>query len=379
MTLPRYRRHDPLDVMRYLLQIGPRLPTSVAEAQAAAYVDSRLRRAGLAVGADTFKATAHAGWTGLVYALPALLAVLVLLLDLPVLAAVLLVIYGSLLIVLDAFALPLPSLAPRHDSQNIVAVQACRDSVSDSAPQQPRWRVVLLAPLDTPPTTQGAAVLFGRQPVAHGMRLLCYALLLGLVWAAAPLWMLALPVLLLCIVAVPPAAQSSTSDVFGSSGALAAGLATVAQLPQPATVEVWVVALGASTSDDAGITDLLRRYPFDVSETLLICLPHIGEGDLVQLTQTGLLRQHAADPFLREVFSVIAPGVAVPLGTAVAAAPARFVALLHRRGYRVLALHTRADPEPYIPRDEAMVRLDFANLDPVSRLLIGVIGYLDQQ
>src|SRR5437899_8558299 len=72
----RRLREDPLDaVSRIAGEIGPRGATSLGEARAAAYLDGRLRRAGLRVSADSFRAPRSAGADGPLLALPALLSV----------------------------------------------------------------------------------------------------------------------------------------------------------------------------------------------------------------------------------------------------------------------------------------------------------------
>src|SRR5215216_677818 len=64
-SLLRRLREDPTDaVNRIAVEIGRRRPTSLGEAQAAAYLDGRLRRAGLRVSADAFRAAAGPGWDG---------------------------------------------------------------------------------------------------------------------------------------------------------------------------------------------------------------------------------------------------------------------------------------------------------------------------
>ena len=56
-SLLRRLREDPTDaVNRIAVEIGARRPTSLGEAQAAAYLDGRMRRAGLRVSADAFRA-----------------------------------------------------------------------------------------------------------------------------------------------------------------------------------------------------------------------------------------------------------------------------------------------------------------------------------
>src|SRR5829696_964557 len=69
-SLLRRLREDPADaVNRIAAEIGARRPTSLGEAQAAAYLDGRMRRAGLRVSADAFRAAAGPGWDGALLAL----------------------------------------------------------------------------------------------------------------------------------------------------------------------------------------------------------------------------------------------------------------------------------------------------------------------
>src|SRR5829696_1431829 len=69
-SLLRRLREDPADaVNRIAVEIGGRQPTSLGEAQAAAYLDGRMRRAGLRVSADAFRAATGAGWEGTLLAL----------------------------------------------------------------------------------------------------------------------------------------------------------------------------------------------------------------------------------------------------------------------------------------------------------------------
>src|SRR5918911_1400757 len=142
----RRLREEPLDaVSRIAGEIGPRRATSLAEAQAAAYLDGRLRRAGLRASADPFRAPSSIGADGLLIALLALVSVaLYYWLPLPSLFMAL----WSLVIAVVALVQPgMPLVARRRPSQNVVATRATA--------QSPRWRVVLLAALDSPPAIGG--------------------------------------------------------------------------------------------------------------------------------------------------------------------------------------------------------------------------------
>lgn len=381
MTLPRYRRNDPLAALRYLLGTGNRPATSVAEARAAAYIDSRMRRAGLSVSADTFRAPRSLGATYPLLALPALLAAPLGIVWHP-LPALLLALYGLILALADMLALPLPALAPLRDSQNIIATRPCV-SPDELLPGLPSWRVVLLAPLDTPRKQSGLARLQGRQVpaqvgrvVACGLLVLLLACMLSL---PHPAWnyALLLPLAYLLVAALPPSAQSDTNALFGSSGALATVLAAVEQLTGLESVEVWAVALGATSTGDRGMADFLERYPFEQTETLLLVLPHIGEGQLVLASSEGLFRQYPADTLLLDLAaSVRPPAEALPTRARFTSATT-LTTLLHWRGYRSLTMHTHHDPPATLPDDETMAQLSFQMLEPVKQLLVDMVRRLD--
>src|SRR5436189_6490 len=75
-SLLRRLREDPLDAINRIAgEIGARRATSLGEAQAAAYLDGRMRRAGLRVSVDAFRAATSAGWDGVLLALLAALGV----------------------------------------------------------------------------------------------------------------------------------------------------------------------------------------------------------------------------------------------------------------------------------------------------------------
>src|SRR5215217_2421078 len=141
-SLLRRLREDPTDaVNRIALEIGARRPTSLGEAQAAAYLDGRMRRSGLRVSADAFRAAAGSGWDGALLALLATVGVVLYYwLPLPSLALAL----WNLTIAVVALLRPgTPLLARKRQSQNVIATRAIDNPL--------RWRVVLLAALDSPP------------------------------------------------------------------------------------------------------------------------------------------------------------------------------------------------------------------------------------
>jgi hypothetical protein len=286
-------------VNRIASEIGARRPTSLGEAQAAAYLDGRMRRAGLRVSADAFRAAAGPGWDGALLALLATVGVtLYYWLPLPSLAL------AVCNLVLAAVALPrtgAPLLARKRQSQNVIATRAIDEP--------PRWRVVLLAPLDSPPaasslarrlTASGRARL-GRVAVCGLIALFAVLALGGPLELRRLLWYLqiasAVYLLLLAGLEIWTMFAPTTPGAVNHAGALAALLESADSLNALSRTELWAVALGASASG-AGLADLLRRYPFDREMTLFIGIESVGGGRMSYITRAGIMPQQPADPLL---------------------------------------------------------------------------------
>jgi hypothetical protein len=383
----RQRRDDPLDMVDHLVAtIGPRRPTSLGEARAAAYIDSKLRQAGLSVNADTFPAASS---TGLTYPLLALLGVgAVVLAQWWPLWALLLSLYGLLLAVSDALVIPLPTLAPRRDSQNIVGIRACdgadKDSAEGSSPW-PHWRVVLLAPLDTPPDRPGAFSLAGRRVAALIGRIVAFVgltlLLLLLVFDPRDIWrygQVALAAYLLLSV-LPLPWRGNQSALLGSAGALAVLLAAAERLSALRSVEVWAVAVGASNIDSAGLQNLLLRYPFARENTLFLSLQHMGGGPLIAATREGLLRQQHADDLLTRL---VHEAAAADPDLAPVARPwinaSSLAHVLHSRNYRALTLLSQNPRTTMTPQgSESPDPAQAAALEHATQLVTRIVQRLD--
>lgn len=390
MSIPRSRRDDPCDVVRHLTTaIGARRPTSLGEAEAAAYIDSRMRRAGLRVSADTFRAPTSLGLTYPLLSLIGVLAALVA--TWQPLPALLLAIYALTLASTDAVAAPLPALARHRDSQNIVATRAATGAESPTAPL-PRWRVVLLAPLDVP--ARNYLPLAGRQSYALLGRILALVLLVVLLTLVLldphDLWRAALlvPAAYLLLTLVPLPTTREPPPQMGSASALAVLLDSAEQLGALATSELWAVALGATATGSSSLHDLLARYPFPRNETLFLVLQHIGPGQLCCATQEGLLRQYSADPLLRRLASAPDPPGLTPADPDEPppdawpqpyASAASIATALHRRGYRTLTLFTRptAHTTP-LPTDDPPGAHNSRALAQAIRLIIAMVRQIDQ-
>ena len=336
----RQLREDPYEVVQRLAgDIGARPATSLNEAKAAAYLDGRLRRAGMAVSADPFRAVEPGGWEALLIALPALLAVaLYIWLPLP-----------SLLLALWTIALAIffmrratPLLGKRRTSQNVVATRA--------ATEPRRWRIVLTAPLDSPaglnlfgrairaatlPTwSHLAACLVLAALALAGLLPLQLDLVRGL-WLAQ--FVPASALLLLAALGMWAARSHSSPGAISHAGALAGLLSVAEALGSLEYVELWAIALG-SCSTGAGVADLLRRYPFDREETLVIGLEGIGAGSLCFVTGGDAPGRMPADPLLLEQAHIAGADLRIEVGPRAFRGGLTQAGRMRRAGLRSLAL-----------------------------------------
>jgi hypothetical protein len=382
-SLLRRLREAPQDAINRIAgDIGPRRATSLGEAQAAAYLDGRLRRAGLRVSADAFRAPAGMAWDGVVLAL---------------LAAVSVILYywaplPSFALSLGNFAIAVvalrrssnPFLARKQSSQNVIATRALE------AP--PRWRVVLLAPLDTPPATPqiarrlsaGMRPLFGRVIACGVIVVLALLAFFGplevrrLFWYAqfaAVAYLLTLAALAAWQLRAP-----ATAGAANHAGALAALLESADTLNTLTQTELWAVALGA-TDSGAGLADLLRRYPFDPQMTLFIGLESIGSGLLSYVTREGRLPQRPADALLLRL--VAETDAADPL---INIEPRPYYSEptlqygLHHGHYRsltIIGLDADGSPAQRGSPIDTPDQIDAEMVDRAVRLIVGVVKSID--
>lgn len=356
-----------------LASAGPRPPTSPAEARAAAFVNGRLRRAGMGVSTYEVRAVRRPGGAyAAIAALGLLAAALTPLLPLPSLLCALLILCALLY---DALAAPLLPVGPRGVSQNIVGTRAIAGA-GGLAPRQPRWRVLLVAPLDSPAPRAGLARLAAPARGPALLRAAAPALLAGAAAAAwlapAALWWPALAAAAALFAAVlaadllPP--RPAPAD--GGLAALAALVAAATRLGALDRVEVWAVAVGAAGSDPRGVASLLQRFPFERGSTLVIALEQLAGAQLVYATREGGPAAGPADPLLLRL-----AGAADAADPRIDAEPRAIgvagdlAAPLRRRGLRALTVLAGS------PAAEAGV--DPAMIERATRLVVGVVRALE--
>lgn len=382
----RRLRDEPLETATVLVeQFGQRAATSLGEAQAAAYLDGRLRRAGLKVSADGFEAPVGNGWDGVALALLMLVAVLLYRWS-PV---------GALLLALGALGVAVyclrregqPLLVERASSQNVIGTRALA--------QKPQKRVILLAPLDAPPQMpsllrllhDGDRHLLGRVGACGVIALLAVTgMTVGSYELRLACWVgQALPLIYLLFAAGAdmwlrraPASPGAVSH----AGALAVLLDCAEELTVAEHTELWVVALGASNTN-SGLRDLLRRYPFEPARTRFIALEGIGAGQLTYLSRVGLFPQQASDPKL------LAHAAATDTADAlINAEPHAYrhspttLALLRQRGWQAVGL-TCTGPDGQPPHRASATdtpdALEAEVLDRAVRLAVAIVRRVDAE
>lgn len=364
----------PHALLRYLVSVvGLRPATSLAEAQSAAYSDGRMRHAGMKVSAETFNAPSA---MGIGYPLLSVVGILAAIgsLWLP-LPTMLLACWLTLMTLGDASGLSLPPLAPFGNSQNIVGTRASE--------KHTRWRVVLLAPLDTPLDTR-----MGRQPqgqrysVGRIIASCLIALLSLLVFTRPhyPWWYgQIIPVLYLLATLLPRRATDEHS--LGDSSALAVLLAVAAELSPLRSVEVWTVALGAANTGSYGIKNLLARYPFPPAETLFIALERMDRTQLTYAVREGFFAQHAADTLLTRLVEASIQDSGIdddPVVPWTYRAPVSLASPLHARGYRTLTLLTRGSRQIRRGEDgDISDSISPQRLHQATQLLLRIVTHLD--
>ncbi|MGQ9612500.1 MAG: hypothetical protein ACUVSL_06210 [Chloroflexus sp.] len=354
-------------------QIGPRRATSAAEAMAAAQINARLRQAGFSVDTRSLPATDRPGSRFVPVAL--FLAIITVLTGWQPLVGL---IFGPGLMVLllvDTLYAQLPVWQRRYTSQNIVAARPVSESDTQT-PRQPRHRLIILAPLDTPPAWRGMTVLIA--PTYEGLlarlSVSCLSILVAVGTTIWPEWRWVLIIGGLGGVfgfwwacwRQPPLSQPD-----GGLAALAALVLTGQQLPALQHVEVWAVAVGAAYYDRNGIKMLLERYPFDPADTSVIGLGPLAGGQLAVISRSGIFRQVSADPHLFQLAMIADrndPGIDLepqPLSS-----DDDLLSPFWKRGFRTLSIQA-------IPQRTSV--LDPSLADRAARLVVAIAQALDAE
>ena len=366
---PRSTRSAVSELIDHLSEIGQRRPTSSQEAAAAAYFNGRLRSVGLKVATDRLSAARRSSLTSPLL-MGAAAGAALLSLQAPWLSCAALLLIWVLLLI-DGLIAPLPVLAPRGESQNIVGTREIGES-GGLRPRAPRWRVVMLAPLDSSNAPRGLRRLAGSDRSATMGRITAVyvaaviaalaALLPTQPWASAQIG----PTIYLLLIALGGMLPVTPSHTDGGAYALAATFDAARQLSGLRHTEVWAVGLGATSSDNSGLRDLLSRYPFPAEHTLFVVVAPLHGNTLAFATREGAVRPRAADRLLlRLVGEVDAADPAIDADPRPLQIDQSSGLLLLRQQRRALSLFS-----PTAPADPRVVERS-------SRLLIGLVQRLE--
>jgi len=295
---------DPLETVLVLSkEIGPRPPTSASEAQAAAYVNGKMRQAGLDVNVQPFRAVSSiASYYGLLYLLFALTPVLYFFSRPAALAVSLLALAGF---VLENLSFPvMSSWLPRGKSQNVVGTRP--------ADRESRQHLVIMAHLDSSramaPSHPRLVGLYRFSFLVTAVAMASLPILAGLGWwIGSPwLWFAQMPPaagLALCLLLLlhreifmpnVPGANDNASGV-------AVLLRAAQELDNLQYTDLWFVATGCEESGLHGARHFLGHYPFPRNDTYILNLDTVGRGRLAIIVKEGMLLRHSSDPFLVEL------------------------------------------------------------------------------
>ncbi|MCS7289348.1 MAG: hypothetical protein NZ699_09500 [Roseiflexus sp.] len=360
--------------------IGPRSPGSIGEAKMAAFLDARLRQAGFRVSAESYRAFRFPGYDGIVVGTLAVIGV-VGFHWMPLLSILMFAVSSGAAFLTLLSNIPL--LTPRILSQNVVATRAAAGDM--------RWRLVVLAPLSSPPAIGRWLAEAGAGRTGRIGRTAAAVLLLGLgIAAIAPflfhlhLWLWyaqAVPAIILFaqgIAAFIVQRAPATPGAISYAGALATLIGSAARLPHLQHTEVWMIGIGAGDST-AGINDLLRRYPFEPQHTFFISLNGIGSGTLCYLAAEGALRPRPADSLLVRLAARVVESGQTTARSCVCRC-ATHASVLRRRGWRAMGI-AALDVKQHVPyqyeRHDDLSKLDAAHLNNAVRLVVGLARALD--
>jgi hypothetical protein len=381
VALPHLARTAPRDDIREIEallvqleeQAQPRRAGSPGEAMMAAFVNGRLRRAGMGVATYPLDVTVRTGGSYIIVSLLGLL-LLTMSLWLPILSLlVALILFGWLIV--DVFGAPIPPIGRRSASQTIVGVRAI-EGAAGLNPRAPRWRVVLLAPLDSTLAWGGVRLLAGSGRVGQSWRIgtvlllvvaTGVALLFPMAW-----WLVALPsalgwLLLLLAALIQPLLQPAKGEIE----ALAALLSVAQREQRLRSVELWAVAVGATQVDPRGLAGLLHRLPFEPEATLFVSVERLAGEQLVLVTHDTSMVLTADAEVLVESSEHLAHS---RLGWPPQRSPLTW--MLQRYGYRTLSI--MAHPATDVRTGLYEGRRASLLVDRVSRLASGIIAQLEQ-
>lgn len=366
------QRENPIDaVTKIASEIGARPVTSLAEAQTAAYVASRLRRAGMQVWTDPFKTSPLTGSWSFLVALVAMSTIFLWSFN-PAYAFASGVVAFVLAVITSSSRIRHIGIHDR-ESQNIIGTQP--------ALKPPTRRVVLLVPLDShqpPDPISGYEARIGATAaLLTVMSIELFAPLAIPVWVRATLVLM--PIVYIVVAAVAELwvrSQPHSRGAVSYAGSLAAMLTAIEDVGRLSHTEIWAVGLGGGTTG-AGMAELMRRYPFDTQATFFIGIEGIGRGSLSYIVRDLNDRTRSADPLLIEVVTEATLGVNAEARVAAFRSLVRPLTRAKRRTIGIACL----DPHGRVPlqgsRNDTIESVNPALIEQAARLIANTIRALD--
>lgn len=361
-----------LETVHYLAdEIEVRRVGGLGEARAAGYVAGRLQRAEQQATVISFRT--GAGRMIAVIALMLLGAaggLLPVFLPRPFAAGIalvwLVIVTALLWSEIEGFSL-IGQLILRRASQSVVGVRA-----AVASNRQARFRVVLTAPLDNLPQLPPRTALLLVFEILALLLLVTGWLLMTMFLPAR--WLLGIGSLSLLAVTLAIAAshrqQGPRPAVLGA-GELAVLIGVAEELGELQQVELWTVAVGGTSTGEAGMQRLLELYPFGV-DTCFVNLHQMSAGQPVFVTREGLLREQRSDRRL-----IALAGRADADDVTINAEPRQLrqrtlAATALRRGYRAITISSHPEASTFTTPDPQ-------TLERCVRLIVGMIRGLDRE
>jgi hypothetical protein len=139
--------------------------------------------------------------------------------------------------------------------------------------------------------------------------------------------------------------------------------------------EVWLVALGANSSKNAGVVNLFANHDSELKNALFINLLGVGMGDLVFTIAEGNYRPLQTDHRMQNLISSAAQSMAIPIGPVQFSAFATDGTETLRRGGRAISLMRLGNRLPVGWRwsDNDVTQLREDNLLDVASLVLETI------
>jgi hypothetical protein len=139
--------------------------------------------------------------------------------------------------------------------------------------------------------------------------------------------------------------------------------------------EVWLVALGANSSKNAGLSNLFANHDSELKNALFINLLGVGTGDLVFTVAEGNYRPVQTDHRMQSLISSAAQSMAIPVGPVKFSAFATDGTETLRRGGRAISIMRLGNQLPVGWRwsDNEVTQLREDNLLDVAALVLETI------